>query len=185
MLTEHVLRLGHRRIIYIGAPSNHQSSGHHAHLDRPAGYQHAMRSAGLATRFIHEETYVRTGAPDDFERIRRLFIEPLKQQLRQADRPTAAICYNPDLASAVWEAAREAGLRVPEDLSLLCFGQGAVGGRQMTCYLQPYRKTGQASAVMMCQRIADPTTPVPSQILTGTVRLGDTTAPVNTESAAS
>lgn len=97
----------------------------------------------------------------------------------QADaRPTAVIAQSDLLAAGVIRAAEEAGLRVPEDISVTGFDGIVVDGLapyELTTLVQPAadkgRAAGQAVAAMLAGR------PAASIRFTCEFRVGNTTAP--------
>jgi DNA-binding LacI/PurR family transcriptional regulator len=105
--TRHLVELGHKRIGIITGPPELLSS--RARLD---GYRAALERAGLSV----DDQMVRVG---DF-RVKAGF-EQAKALLGLAERPTAIFAGNDLGALGVLRAARQAGLRVPEDLSVVGF----------------------------------------------------------------
>ena len=105
--TEHLTRLGHRRIGFIaGRPGLWCSR---ARLD---GYRAGLEAVGVPL----DPDLVVEGDFDyasGFEGARRL--------LALADRPTAVFAASDQMAMGVYEAVRQRGLRVPEDLSVVGF----------------------------------------------------------------
>ncbi len=105
--TKHLVDLGHRRIGIITGPPELLSS--RARLD---GYRGALERAGLSV----DTELVRQG---DF-RVRAGY-EQAKVLFGLSSRPTAIFAGNDLSALGVLRAAREAGLHVPEDLSVVGF----------------------------------------------------------------
>jgi GntR family transcriptional regulator, arabinose operon transcriptional repressor len=116
--TGHLLNLGHQQIAFLARP--------HLELwtvaERYRGYQDAMRAAGLEPLqpvLIGDEKELSSFnaylSNDDQS------LEPLVDCLRQPDRPTAIFAVNDWMAIRALRAARYAGLRVPDDLSLVGF----------------------------------------------------------------
>ncbi|MFD4762866.1 LacI family DNA-binding transcriptional regulator [Streptomyces sp. NPDC058439] len=105
--TRHLTGLGHRRIGVISGPSRMMCS--RARVD---GYRAALETAGLPIdpeliregEFRHEAGYA-AGL----------------ELLRLPDPPTALFAGDDLQALGVYEAARELGLRIPEDLSVVGF----------------------------------------------------------------
>ncbi|WP_299960213.1 LacI family DNA-binding transcriptional regulator [uncultured Modestobacter sp.] len=105
--TEHLIELGHRRIAVIGGPEDYLCS--RARID---GYRAALDRAGIPVDpallrhgdFHHEGGY-----------------EQAQVVLALADRPTAVFAGSDEQAFGVLEAARQAGLSVPGDLSVIGF----------------------------------------------------------------
>ncbi|WFF01636.1 LacI family DNA-binding transcriptional regulator [Micromonospora sp. WMMD964] len=109
-ITDHLIKLGHRRIAAIGA--GRTAGGASARL-RLAGYADALRAAGLD----RDEALV-ASAPvwhraDGAAAMRGL--------LTSGVRPDAVFCFNDTLALGALRALHEAGLRVPEDVAVVGF----------------------------------------------------------------
>lgn len=105
MATRHLLGLGHRRIGTVTLPTTLMFA-----RARYAGYQAALEQFGLA---VDPDLTVVTGSDRD---------EGLAAGLRLLDReprPTAIVAGNDLQAIGIYEAARQRGLRVPEDLSVV------------------------------------------------------------------
>ena len=104
---EYLLSLGHRRIGFIGGRPELQSA-----VRRWQGYKDGLRQANipLDPELAQEGNYsMETG----FTCTQRLLNLP--------DPPTAIFAANDQSAFGVLRAAQEAGLRVPEDLSVVGF----------------------------------------------------------------
>lgn len=105
---EHLLSHGHERVAFVGGPTAWLST-----RERQAGYEDVMREAQLKTVVIHEPaTTIATGLSAG----RRLFGTPDVPQ-----RPSAVFAVNDAMALGVIRAAREAGLRVPDDVAVIGF----------------------------------------------------------------
>jgi DNA-binding LacI/PurR family transcriptional regulator len=110
--TNHLIELGHRRIAYIGDRFGLQSD-----LDRTKGYQKALRKADLPAS---EELVARGDGKTAGARAAAAKL--LDATIGAADRrPTAVFCYNDMSALGVMQEAEAAGLRIPEDLSVVGF----------------------------------------------------------------
>jgi len=105
--TRHLVDLGHRRIGLVVGPD--QVLCCRARLD---GYRAALDAAGLP---YHEDLVVRA---DLTVEAGAAAAAPL---LARPDRPTAIFASNDLQALGVYQAAREAGLRIPDDLSVVGF----------------------------------------------------------------
>nr|WP_119590145.1 LacI family DNA-binding transcriptional regulator [Streptomyces scabiei] len=166
--TRHLVELGHRRIGAISGPSRMICS--RARVD---GYRAALETAGLpvaadlikAGDFHHETGY-------------RLGLE----LLRRPDRPTAVFAGNDLQAIGLYEAARELGLRIPEDLSVVGFDDLPVArwvGPPLTTVRQPLMKMAEAAArlVLDLGRQDTPPTATRVELATTLVVRSSTTAP--------
>lgn len=103
--TRHLIGLGHRRIAVIGGPVETLAS-----RARIAGYRDAMMTGGLAV----DEALIRNGdfyVHGGYDQGRELLSLP--------NRPTAIFAGSDLQALGVLRAARDLGLRVPEDLSVV------------------------------------------------------------------
>ncbi|MEN3534736.1 LacI family DNA-binding transcriptional regulator [Microbispora sp. ZYX-F-249] len=136
--TRHLLDLGHRRIAMLSGPTQWPCC--RARLD---GYRAAMDAAGVPVdpALVRVSTlYVEGGLRDGTE------------LLRLPDPPTAVFAANDLQALGVYEAARRAGLRIPEDLSVVGFDDLSFTqwtGPPMTTVRQPLVQMGAAAARMV------------------------------------
>ncbi|MBJ7905497.1 LacI family DNA-binding transcriptional regulator [Streptomyces sp. DSM 110735] len=133
--TRHLIDLGHTRVGAISGPSRMMCS--RARLD---GYRAALETAGLPV----DPQLIKAG---DFHHDsgRRLGLE----LLRAPDRPTAVFAGNDLQALGLYEAARELGLRVPDDLSIVGFDDLPVArwvGPPLTTVRQPLTEMAEAAA---------------------------------------
>lgn len=138
--TRHLVELGHTRIGAISGPSRMMCS--RARVD---GYRAALETAGLPVdpalirpgNFHHESGY-RAGL----------------ELLRSPNRPTAVFAGNDLQALGLYEAARELGLRVPEDLSVVGFDDLPVArwvGPPLTTVRQPLTEMAEAAARLVLE----------------------------------
>ena len=100
--------LGHRRIAVVGGPEDILCS--RARMD---GYRAAMDAAGVADRSRPRQPRRVPGRGGGRRRAARCS--------RRSDPPTAIIAGNDLQALGVYQAAREARLHIPEDLSVVGF----------------------------------------------------------------
>ncbi|WP_145321869.1 LacI family DNA-binding transcriptional regulator [Paenibacillus xylanexedens] len=106
-LIRYLVKLGHRRIALVNGSSEVST----ARL-REEGYVEGLREAGAA---IDPELVLRTGYRDFSD------VEGLDRLLSQPEPPTAIFAANNMLAIGVIRLLRRRGLRVPEDISVVCF----------------------------------------------------------------
>jgi DNA-binding LacI/PurR family transcriptional regulator len=136
--TRHLLELGHRRIAMIGGPRAFLAA--RARLD---GFRAAMDAAGVPV----DARLVRDG---DFS-----FATGLAHgaQLLAGERPpTGIFCGNDLIALGVYEAARQAGVRVPQELSVVGFDDLEFTrwcGPALTTVRQPLAEMGSAAAQLV------------------------------------
>jgi LacI family xylobiose transport system transcriptional regulator len=136
--TRHLLVLGHRRIAVISGPESFLCA--RARVD---GYEAAMAAAGVAV----DPALVRSG--------RFVFEDGLAQGrelLARRPRPTAVVCGNDLQAMGVYEAARERGIRIPEQLSVVGFDDIEYArwcGPPLTTVRQPLVEMGSAATELV------------------------------------
>jgi DNA-binding LacI/PurR family transcriptional regulator len=106
--TQHLIALGHRRIATI----TNAKSTYTAAADRLAGYQQALKTAGIA----YSDTLVEYG---DF--THQSGQAAMTKLLQQTPRPTAVFVASDTVALGALQAIRASGLRVPDDIALVGF----------------------------------------------------------------
>ena len=149
--TEHLLALGHQRIAFVGERPGSTPGG-----ERRAGFRSALESAGLDPN----SAIVQSG---DFTYADGLACLPM---LQSKDRPTAIFAACDDVALGVLEAARQAGLRVPEDLSVVGFDDtfaARAASPRLTTVRQPLAQMGRMAmqaAVPASDGAERPTSPI-------------------------
>jgi len=136
--TDHLLSLGHRRIATISGPADYLCS--RARVD---GYRSALERAGLPSGqalvrhgdFHHEAGFLRGG-----------------ELLDLPEPPTAIFAGSDQQALGVYEAARQRGLRIPEDLSVIGFDDLPAArwvSPPLTTVRQPLAEMGRVAAEML------------------------------------
>jgi len=145
--TRHLLDLGHRRIGVITGPPWALNS--RARLD---GYRTALETAGIAV----DPELIRGGA---FEIVNGA--TDAAELFALADRPTAIFALNDGIAIGVYSAASRAGLRIPEDLSVVGFDNYNLDEwlvPPLTSVHQPLDEMGAAAARMVLDLALDTAT---------------------------
>lgn len=138
--TAHLVGLGHRRVATITGPQEQDDA-----VDRLAGYRTALIRAGLPV----DEELVRGGAFGVDAGFRAAQVLPGLD-----DPPTAVFAASDDTAIGVLRAARERGVRVPADLSVVGFDDLPVAAwldPALTTVRQPLAEMGD-TAVALVQR---------------------------------
>lgn len=107
LATRHLIESGHKKIAFIGGPPGLLSVS-----ERSAGFLRAMAEAGLSV--AAEDLYLR-----DYSR--EFGHEATRAILAGTPRPTAIFASSDYLAVGVLGAFRQAGLSVPQDMSLVGF----------------------------------------------------------------
>ena len=136
--TRHLLELGHTRIAMVCGPVAWPCC--RARLD---GYRAAMDAAGVAVdpRLVRISTlYFEGGLRDG------------RELLSLPDPPTAIFAANDLQAFGIYEAARQAGVRIPEELSVVGFDDLAFtqwAGPPITTVRQPLTQMGRTAAELV------------------------------------
>jgi DNA-binding LacI/PurR family transcriptional regulator len=141
--TKHLIELGHNKIAYLGDRLGFQTD-----KERYAGYRKALADDGIP---FHKDWVVYgDGLPEGSA-------EAVERLLSLSRTPTALFCYNDMSALGAIEAARNKGLRVPEELSLIGFDD-LFFSRYMqpglTTIRQPRREMGRKAMGILLSLLA-------------------------------
>lgn len=168
LMTEHLLGLGHRRIAYLGNAIGGQSS-----QDRCAGYRAALAAAGLEPNPAWELTGP-TGRPEGGVAGAEAF-------LALDPRPTALFCFNDLMALGALQRLKQAGLRVPADVSVGGFDDiflAEYADPPLTTIDQPKYQLGRDAAALLFSLLKGEQPSEPRvQSLPGTLVVRASTAP--------
>src|SRR5262245_14771349 len=141
--TDHLIGLGHRRIAIIAG-----RDGWVASEERVNGYRAALAGVGV----LPSPDMIEKGA---FEIVDGL--EAGHRLLSLDDPPTAIFACNDNMAVGALRAARELGIRVPEQLSIIGFDDSElsrVSSPALTTVRQPLEEMGRM-AVSLLTRLID------------------------------
>lgn len=136
--------LGHERIGFVGSINQFISSE-----DRQRGYEEGIKNLGLAA----DERYV-TYADEDYSF--NSGVRAGMELLSLKERPTAIFCISDVLALGVVRAARNLGLEVAKDVSVVGFDDveyATMLSPMLTTVSQPRYSLGKTSAQMLIQQI--------------------------------
>ncbi len=143
--TEHLLKLGHRRIGFITGSMDLGCA-----QDRLAGYRAALRThhVPFTDELIYEGTFFQ---PDGFTGALALLDVP--------DPPTAIFASNDVMAMGAMDAIRQRSLRVPDDIAVLGFDdipQAELVRPALTTIQQPLEKMGRVATQMLLDLLEAP-----------------------------
>lgn len=147
MLMRRLLELGHRRIGFIG------TQGVSTVDDRFRGYRLIMERAGVAL----QENWIEIKAEVYADYGRRATLRLLSRP--PGERVTAIFCANDPIAETAATTAREIGLKVPEDLSVVGFDDAGFDSDEtpwLTTYAQPKYRIGQQAAYLLMRKLQEP-----------------------------
>jgi LacI family transcriptional regulator len=142
-LVRHLISLGHRRIAVLSGSKDVSTA-----VDRVAGYLRALAEAGLEVR----PEWVRWGT---FSQA--CGYEGAKRLLHTVPPPSALFGVNNFLAVGALRALRDAGLRVPEEMSVVSFddlSSELVIEPFLTAAHQPAYEMGRQGAELLLARLS-------------------------------
>ncbi|RBY87588.1 LacI family DNA-binding transcriptional regulator [Blastococcus sp. TF02A-30] len=163
---EHLIGLGHTRIGMITGRSDLASA-----QQREQGYREALAAAGLPV----DETLVRSGG---FEP--EIAGEAARELLSLRRPPTAVFAANDLSALATLEVARDLGIAVPDQLSVVGFDnipESALADPPLTTVQQPIRRMGEEATAMLLALISGEELDAPHRTLDTSVVERASTAP--------
>ncbi|WP_075891590.1 LacI family DNA-binding transcriptional regulator [Actinomyces provencensis] len=167
--TQHLIDLGHRRIAFVRGPAESVPSG-----ERLQGYLSALQMNDLPVL----PELIRG---DDFTYETGLEVGRELLALPPSQRPTAVFAGADAIALGLYEAAREAGLSIPGDISVVGFDDtdmAAWATPRLTTVHQPLHDMGAAGVrlVVDLARGSEPSMSGPVRLAT-TLVLRDSTGP--------
>jgi LacI family transcriptional regulator len=142
-MTQHLIGLGHRRFGLLSAPT----AGNDRATERGAGMRAALAQAGLSL----PERCVQYG-PIDL----RAAAGMMRKLLALSPRPTAVIATNDVFAVGAMMACREAGVRIPGEISVTGVDNTDLGATQtppLTSIRTPIVEIGRAAAEQVIARL--------------------------------
>ena len=142
--TNYLISQGHRHIAMI-----HGQASSLLTKDREYGYRAAMKQARLTI----EEGWVVEGELSIEGAIRAT-----RKLLNHQHRPTAIFCANDEMAIGCLHAVKSAGLRVPDDISVMGFDDiryAEVADPPLTTIGQPAEEIGERVMYRLCREIED------------------------------
>jgi len=151
MVAELLLARGHARFGFLGA-TTHRDRGVQPSAARLAGFRDGLRAAGgeLADDAVRLVEHA-------FEAARAAAGELLAAR----DRPTAIFAASDLLAGGALAAARDAGLRVPDDVALVGFDDDELAtALGLTSVRQPLEELGDAAMQALLAQLAQPRRPI-------------------------
>lgn len=147
LATEHLLSLGHRRIAHMGGSETFENDFRIAGTRR-RGYEAAMAAAGLGIldSWRADADFTIQGG---YHRAKQLLGFP-------RNTPTAVFCASDEMAIGTILAARELGLRVPEDVSVIGIDGHELGeALGLTTVAQFPQQQGQRAVERLLQILRD------------------------------
>jgi LacI family transcriptional regulator len=144
---EHAIHIGYRNIACLGG-SPHVNISKNRYL----GFEEAMKEHGLP---VKKQWVVAGGFGKEagYDGLLRFHAE------KEIPEMVFAMTY--PVALGVYEAAKELGLRIPQDLDVICFGDSDVGrviSPALSCVRQPNYELGAKAMELMVRILTAPET---------------------------
>ncbi|MBM7646633.1 LacI family transcriptional regulator [Scopulibacillus daqui] len=138
----HLTSLGHTDIAFLAGNLNNVME-----KERLRGYKQALQEAGAA--FDRKNLLTNNFSFDDAKRS-------MKKLIESGRRPTAVFAFNDLLAIGAIHGAKEAGLKIPDDLSVIGFDNtllAAVNDPPLTTIAQPIQDMGRTVTDLLVKEI--------------------------------
>ena len=147
--TEHLVSLGHRRIGMIAGNFSVTDRSYH----RWHGYRQCLKDNDIPydKELLVQTEYSLAGGKDS-----------IKQLLEQDSPPSAVFCSNDYIALGAIKGAREAGLSLPEDLSIVGFDDMPTASYMVPALptvRQPAYELGRRACKLLLQKLKAPGKP--------------------------
>ena len=142
LATKATIEKGHREIVYISGPAHKADA-----LQRLVGHKRALAEAGirLDESRLFMGDYLQLGGQQGYEHF-----------IQKGVSFTAVICGNDEMATGVMAAARDAGLTLPEDLSIMGFDD-VIFSRytfpRLSTIENPIARMGEMAATTVMQEV--------------------------------
>lgn len=142
---EYLVKLGHRKIAYIGGPESSSVD-----IARFHSYRSILGKYNIPIHrryIVHGQFDIRSG------------YEHGKHMLGQQELPTAVLAGNDLVALGIIQAVEEFGLNVPADISVIGFDDitySSLNKIQLTTVHQPKYEIGKRSAGLLIDKIQNP-----------------------------
>lgn len=168
--TDYLIAQGHRRIGLVGGPHGFRSAS-----ERRAGFEDALAAAGIALprSMVADGNYTFQSGLTAAERL-----------LDLVPRPTAIFSSNDEMAAGVIHAARQRGLDIPRDLSVMGFDDTPIAAHiwpPLTTVRWPIASMARSAALKLIAGMegVDAEVEEPSLFLSTLIRRGSVAGPVD------
>lgn len=145
-VTDYLIERGHRRIGILKGPRQHLVS-----MRRFNGYANAMggKKLKIEPELVAEGDFSRESGHDNAKRL-------------LAAKPTAIFACNDEMAVGIMEFARDAGIQVPGQLSIVGYDDNPIASQvrpALTSVRQPLGQMGDTAMKLMAECIQSPAKP--------------------------
>ncbi|AGS24316.1 LacI family transcriptional regulator protein (plasmid) [Rhizobium etli] len=145
-VTAELVRLGHRRFFYLAGPE-----GNYHDVERYGGVLEALDAAGLPRQAVR-----RSGGRLDYQHGFDIGVQAADDFTKLAEKPTAVIATSDDMAISFISRIKRAGLRIPDDLSVVSFDGSPVcefSAPPLSTIEQPVEEMGRAAVELLLDAI--------------------------------
>ncbi len=162
----YLIEMGHRRIGLVQGPHGFRSAA-----ERRAGFEAALEAAGISQprSLIADGTYTFESGLQAGERLLDLL-----------PRPTAIFCSNDEMAAGVLHVARQRGLDVPADLSIVGFDDTSLAAHiwpPLTTVRWPVATMARSAALKLVGGMEGEAVEEPSLFLSSLIRRASAAPP--------
>ncbi len=178
--TQHLLKLGHRRIAYMPA-SDYDSISR----QRLAGYRAAFGEAGLEP----DKQLVKVLVDKRYYNYRKSAEQTMRNWLEEGWRDlgcTAILAHNDEAAIGIIKVLHEQGVQVPGDVSVVGFDGtelSELSTPSLTTIKVPLQEMGAMAVQVLVAQIQNGISPEPQRvILPVQLKFGESTNPIGAES---
>jgi DNA-binding LacI/PurR family transcriptional regulator len=145
LATEQAIRVGHRKLAHLAGPQ-HISIGR----ERKQGFTDALKAHGIPVRdeWIVEVGFGKEGGYKGF-----------MEMYNSDNLPRFIFAVTYPVALGVYEAAHDVGLRIPEDIDILSFGDSDMHrfvSPALSCVNQPTNEIGRKAFNLLLETIRHP-----------------------------
>lgn len=163
---QHIVGLGHRRIVGVVGPSDLTPSA-----GRITGFRRALGDAGID---LPDDLLVQGNGRHDGG------VDAVEQLLQRGVDFSAIFAFNDVMAVGVMGALQRAGRRIPHDVSVIGFDDIPMASAMypsVTTVAQPIAEMGRLGVELLLTRIRDPDAPFHRSILPTRLVARESTAP--------
>ena len=167
-MTTHLIKLGHTNIAMIKGPQSSPLT-----QERLLGYEDALNEAGLA---LDKNLLF----PGDF--TLQAGYNAGAAIANKRPRPSAVFCENDETAIGAMQAFKQAGLRIPQDISVAGFDDIAFSAfcdPPLTTIAQPAEEFGRTAITLLIDLLNGKLCKAPKVIMPFELIVRDSTGPVN------
>jgi len=139
---DYLAKIGHRRIAFLSGPANLKFG-----IDRLTGFRNALKKNGIPNQ---------KDLVWEFDATQQGGYKVMKDLLALDVPPTAVLVLNDFSAMGVLRAAKESGLEVPRDISIIGFGDvpfASMTDPPLTTVREPFHEMGYRAADMLLKII--------------------------------